>query len=78
MKQEPWLKGWKSIAKYIGSCVDTAQKYHKLYNMPVQKMPGRRNASVMAAPSQIDDWILTFNKLRKDLLKKKKQCQGST
>jgi len=67
----PWLKGWKAIAKHLGVCVDTARAYHKLYKMPIQKMPGRRNATVMAAPSQIDEWILTFNELRNDLLKKR-------
>ena len=70
---QPWLKGWKAIAAYLQITVKTAKTYHKKYRMPVHKLPGSMNAAVMAAKSQLDDWIITYSNLRNDLIAKKRK-----
>jgi len=67
------MMGWKAIAKYLSVSVDTAKRYHKVYHMPVYKLPGSVNASVMTFTSVVDSWIITYNKLRSEYLEKKRK-----
>ena len=59
--QNGWLTGWKDIARYIGRCTKTAQKYHKEYKMPVRVF----SYQVQALPYEIDQWLIEFDKIRK-------------
>ena len=76
----PWLKGWKSIAAYMGVHVRTAKHYHYQHKMPIHKMPGQASASVIALPAQLDLWLITYSKLRNNFIeqsKKKNQPQNT-
>ena len=59
MDEENWLVGWKAIGKYIGKSAKTAQRYGKKHGMPFLRDGGDRP---IAKPSQIDRWILGFNR----------------
>ena len=59
MDEENWLVGWKGIGKYIGKSAKTAQRYGKKHGMPFLRDGGDRP---IAKPSQIDRWILGFNR----------------
>jgi len=78
-KASPWLKGWKSIAAYMGVHVRTAKHYHYQHKMPIHKMPGQASASVIALPAQLDQWLIAYSKQRNDFieqLRKKNQPQN--
>jgi CheY-like chemotaxis protein len=50
------LKGWKDIAKYLGTGVRTAQRW-ELVGLPVRRpSPGRR-AAVVALTEDLDSWL---------------------
>lgn len=50
------LKGWKEIAKHVGSAVRTVQRWEKL-GMPVRRpVPGARSA-VVAISEELEAWI---------------------
>jgi len=50
------LSSWKDIAVYMGRGVRTVQRYEHL-GLPVIRLNGHLQSSVMAFADEIDDWI---------------------
>lgn len=48
------LVSWKEIAAYVRVSVSTAQRYHRMYAMPVCTTVGRR---VRTSTALIDRWF---------------------
>ena len=49
-----WLYGWKDMANYIGCSVKQAQRYAKVYRLPIIRLPVNKPA---ADPNEIDKWV---------------------
>ena len=50
------LKGWKEVAKYLGSGVRTVQRWEAL-GLPVRRPAHRRRSAVVALTKDIDAWL---------------------
>lgn len=55
-----WLTGWKEIAAYIGTSIETAKKYNKLHKMPVRRGPYN---TAHALPYELDNWLIENNEI---------------
>jgi hypothetical protein len=51
------LDSWKEIACYLGRDERTAQRWRRIYRMPVHHYPGNRRGRVYALPSELDAWL---------------------
>jgi hypothetical protein len=51
------LDSWKEIAGYLGRDERTAQRWHRLYGMPVYHLPGNRRGRVFAFRREMDTWL---------------------
>lgn len=51
------LDSWKEIAGYLGRDERTAQRWHRLYRMPVYHFPGNRRGRVYAFRHELDAWL---------------------
>ena len=51
------LNTWKEIAAHVGRAVRTVQRYERDNAMPVHRMRGTENGSVMAFSDEIDTWL---------------------
>lgn len=51
------LRSWKGIAKYIGACVKTVQRWEQHYSFPIRRLERRRGAVVFALKAEVDSWI---------------------
>lgn len=58
---QPWLTGWKEIARYLGVHEQTAIKWWKHDGMPVFNTPGGLKAAI---PELLDRWLIKSNKKR--------------
>ena len=52
-----YLSGWKEIANYLGKGVRTVQRYERDLKLPVRRLSGLPQGSVMAACPEIDQWV---------------------
>lgn len=50
------LRSWKEIAQYLGTCVKTAQRWERMYDIPVRRLQASKGAEVFALRSEIDRW----------------------
>ena len=64
-----WITGWKRIARYIGTSIRTAKRYHYEYSMPVRRLPGSRP---VAFEYELDLWLVKFDELMKEYTTKEK------
>jgi len=62
VSQPHFLNGWKEIANYLGKGVRTAQRYERSFALPVRRPSGRSEGAVMAAPAEIDAWLMASTK----------------
>lgn len=62
-----WITTWKAIARYIDRTEKTAKKYHKLFGLPVRRLPGNLPAIL---PNEVDTWLITFDEIKKREKKK--------
>lgn len=51
------LTSWKSIAKYMGTCVRTVQRWTVERGFPVRGAGGGHKGLVNALTEEIDDWV---------------------
>lgn len=51
------LDSWKEIAGYIGRDERTAQRWRRLYGMPVHHSPGHGRGRVYAIRRELDVWL---------------------
>jgi hypothetical protein len=54
---EEILSGWKEIAQYLGKGVRTAQRSAKQLGLPVRRVSGKHNGSVMTSKSDLNSWM---------------------
>jgi hypothetical protein len=59
---DPWLTGWKEIAKYLGIHEETAMRWAKEEGMPVFDRHGGLKAAI---PELLDLWLIEFTKTTK-------------
>lgn len=51
------LRSWKDIARYVGTCVKTVQRWEHSYGFPVRRLSHNKGAVVFALTAEMDDWI---------------------
>lgn len=51
------LRSWKDIARYLGTCVKTAQRWEHERSFPVRRITETNGAVVFAMSDEIDDWL---------------------
>lgn len=51
------FSGWKDIAKYMGKGVRTVQRYGRERGLPVRRISGKPNTSVLMTKTELDAWI---------------------
>lgn len=54
------LKGWKSIAGYLGWSVSTAKRHYKWHGLPVRSFPSGR---LFAFKLELDNYFLIYQEL---------------
>lgn len=59
------LRGWKSIAGYLGIPWKTAIQYANKLGLPVRKLGDGRNSPVVAFADELDAWKRRVLKPRK-------------
>jgi hypothetical protein len=69
------LCGWKEIARYLGKGVRTLQRYEHDLSLPVRRLSRNRGGSVMAAKSDLDNWLKLAPTLRESLNSTKQSLQ---
>ena len=52
------LRSWKDIAGYVGTCVKTAQRWERSYDLPVRRVQPGKGSVVLAFRNEIDEWLL--------------------
>ena len=60
------LNSWKEIAAYLGRSVRTVQRMEVELGLPIRRPKGHARSSVMAIPSELDQWLKSFNPQRSD------------
>jgi hypothetical protein len=51
------LNGWKEIATYLGKSVRTAQRWERIYNLPVHRLGHEGGEIVWADSDDLDVWL---------------------
>jgi hypothetical protein len=59
------LRSWKEIAKYLGTCVKTVQRWEQAYDLPVRRLAESKGAVVFALKAEIDNWMWTRRRAAK-------------
>ncbi len=57
MRDKEFLNSWKEVAQYVGRSPRTIQRWERDLGFPVHRPAGRLRSSVLALPTEIDDWI---------------------
>ncbi|HKV78783.1 MAG TPA: PAS domain-containing protein [Candidatus Sulfotelmatobacter sp.] len=52
------LRSWKDIAKYVGTCVKTVQRWEHTYQFPIRRVNPHKGAVVFALQKDVDTWLL--------------------
>ena len=53
----PVLRSWKEIARYLGTCVRTVQRWEQLHGLPVRRVQRANGAAVFATRADVDNWL---------------------
>jgi PAS fold len=54
------LRSWKDIARYVGTCVKTVQRWEEAYQFPIRRIqPNKKGAVVFALRNEVDHWLLS-------------------
>lgn len=69
------LTSWKEIAQYVGKGVRTVQRWEQILELPVHRPRARNRGMVLAAPEEIDAWLVSTTQRKSDseLVKLRKQ-----
>jgi transcriptional regulator with PAS, ATPase and Fis domain len=51
------LRSWKEIAKHVGACVKTTQRWEQHYDFPIRRLERSKGAVVFALKAEVDSWI---------------------
>jgi predicted DNA-binding transcriptional regulator AlpA len=51
------LRSWKDIARHLGTCVKTAQRWEQEQSFPVRRITRKNGAVVFAMSDEIEDWL---------------------
>jgi len=57
--EELVLRSWKDIARYLGTCVKTVQRWEIDYRFPVRRVTAKKGAVVFALRREVDGWLET-------------------
>ncbi len=60
------LNSWKEIAAYLGRSVRTVQRMEVELGLPIRRPKGHARSSVVAIPSELDQWLKSFGSQRAD------------
>ena len=54
------LRSWKDIARYLGTCVKTVQRWERTSSLPIRRLTQpKRGATVFALQDEVDEWLRT-------------------
>jgi hypothetical protein len=53
------LRSWKDIARYVGTCVKTVQRWELSHAFPVRRVSKSKGAVVFALQDEVDSWLRT-------------------
>ena len=59
------LRSWKEIAHFLDTCVRTAQRWERLYGLPVRRIEEKNGAVVFATKAELTAWIKSKSKAKK-------------
>jgi transcriptional regulator with PAS, ATPase and Fis domain len=52
------LRSWKDIARYLGTCVKTVQRWENKGSLPIRRVSEKqKGAAVFALSDEVDDWL---------------------
>jgi hypothetical protein len=51
------FSGWKEIANYLGKGVRTVQRYEREVGLPIHRIAGKTQGSVISTKAELDDWV---------------------
>jgi hypothetical protein len=51
------LRSWKDIARYVGTCIKTVQRWERAYEFPVRRVNPNKGSVVFAFQNEIDVWL---------------------
>jgi predicted DNA-binding transcriptional regulator AlpA len=51
------LRSWKDIARHLGTCVKTAQRWEQEQSFPVRRITRKNGAVVFAMSDEVEDWL---------------------
>ena len=51
------LRSWKDIARYVGTCVKTVQRWERAHEFPVRRVEPNKGSVVFAFQHEVDDWL---------------------
>ena len=59
------LRSWKDIARYVGACVKTVQRWEHQQGFPVRRVTPGKGAVVFALRDEVDQWLESLGVSRK-------------
>ena len=51
------LRSWKDVARYVGTCVKTVQRWEDEFQFPIRRVNLNKGAVVFALRSEVDKWL---------------------
>ncbi|MGA9511569.1 MAG: PAS domain-containing protein [Candidatus Sulfotelmatobacter sp.] len=50
-------RSWKDVARYVGTCVKTVQRWEREFQFPIRRVNPNKGAVVFALRSDVDNWL---------------------
>jgi PAS domain-containing protein len=51
------LRSWKDVARYVGTCVKTVQRWEHEFQFPIRRVSRNKGAVVFALRSDVEKWL---------------------
>lgn len=51
------LQSWKDIARYVGTCTRTVQRWEREYRFPIRRINPNKGSVVFAFQEEIEEWL---------------------
>lgn len=61
---ESVLRSWKDIARYVGTCIKTVQRWEVAYDFPVRRIDPKKGSVVFAFQGEVEEWLRTRGRLQ--------------